>query len=456
MLARVDRRTLASELPRVAPPTPWRLRLTVGLVTAALAVASVLLIDDPVAGRAAALAIVCIGLWLGEIVPAFVPTLVLLVGTAAGLGAPGSTIGSALASMADPVLALFFGGFVLGEAASAHGLDRVILRRAVEGTGGRARALVVVVMAVTAFLSMWMSNIAAAALMIASLKPALDAMDDGTRRALLVAVAFGANLGGMATPIGTGPNAIAIGAIEDPPSFVHWMAFALPLTVLSLAVALLLIVVRHGARGTVVIPEMAKADAQVDRPGVVAAIAVVTIAAWLTEPFHHLPAAGVSLACATVLFGSGLLAPARLRALDWSTLFLVAGGIGIGQLLEGSGLLGGWSGALAASEAPRWMVVLGLLFAAAAMSAVMSNTASAALLVPIALAIEPGSRSLPILVALAASFGMPFVMSTPPNAMVVGAGARSADLLVPGMILLVFGCLVLAATGPTVLALFGF
>ena len=96
-----------------------------------------------------------------------------------------------------------------------------------------------------------------------------------------------------------------------------------------------------------------------------------------------------------------------------------------------------------------------LLLVTAAMSAVMSNTAAATLLVPVAAAAVPSVPAIPILVALAASFGMPFVVSTPANAMAVGAGARSRDLLVPGLVLMGVGCVLLWLTGPRVLAVLG-
>ena len=123
---------------------------------------------------------------------------------------PGGSLGESLRWMADPVLGLFFGGFVIGEAAAAHGIDRWVAKQAFGLARGRVRWLVAVVLGATAFLSMWMSNIAAAALMIAALKPIVAETEDRVRRVLLVAVALGANLGGMATPIGSGPNALAI------------------------------------------------------------------------------------------------------------------------------------------------------------------------------------------------------------------------------------------------------
>jgi sodium-dependent dicarboxylate transporter 2/3/5 len=117
---------------------------------------------------------------------------------------------------ADPVLALFLGGFALSVAASRYGIDDQIARIAVKLSNGRRLRLLVLVASATAILSMWMSNIAGAAMMIAALHPLLADVpkDDPFRRALLIGIALGANLGGIATPIGTGPNAIAIAAVS--------------------------------------------------------------------------------------------------------------------------------------------------------------------------------------------------------------------------------------------------
>jgi sodium-dependent dicarboxylate transporter 2/3/5 len=400
---------------------------------------------------AAVIAAVCLLLWLTEVVPPFVPTLLLLVGASL---LPGGSLQSALSGMADPVLALFFGGFVLGEAASVHGIDRLLARRAFLLAGGQVRWLVGVVLGVTAFLSMWMSNIAAAALMIAAMKPMFGSSPEKVRRALLVAVAFGANLGGMATPIGTGPNALAMAQIPgEPPSFLAWMAFALPLTVGSLAVAYTMLLLAHPLRSAALhIPMAGRAEGE--RPLQVGGVALLAVMAWLLEPLHGVSAAVVALALAATLFGTRLVPAARLHNVDWSTLLLIAGGLGLGELIEQTGLLGSLASWLDGQAAPPWLLRMALLSLTALMSALMSNTATAALLIPLASAMEPESRALPILVALAASFGMPFVISTPPNAMAVGAGANARDLLWPGLLLMAGGCLVLAATGPAVLGWF--
>jgi sodium-dependent dicarboxylate transporter 2/3/5 len=454
----------------VRPAPPSRLRWGLAIVAAAVgAGASVAGFADPAAAWAGALCSVVLALWLAEVVPPFVPTLLLLV--AVPLALPAFSTRDVLGWVADPVLALFFGGFVLGEAARVHGIDRTLADAAVRHTHGHPRRLVAAIALTTAFLSMWMSNIAAAALMVACVRP-LCPGDDRLRRAVLVAVALGANLGGMATPIGSGPNAIAIAALAEPISFVAWMAFAVPLVVLALGVAVGLLYVLHRVGGTgkggaapdaparvepvVTDPALSPTGGPPPRPVLISIVALVAIGAWLTEPLHGVDAPTVSLALAAVLFGTGLVPAARLRDVDWSTLLLIAGGVALGRLVEATGLLTPVAAGLASVGGPPGLRLLALLTAAATLSAVMSNTGTAALLVPLAMAVLPDVPSAPILVALAASFGMPFVVSTPPNAMAVGAGARAGDIAVPGLVLLVGGCLVLAGTGPWVLGMFGF
>ena len=175
-------------------------------------------------------------------------------------------LASVLGWAADPVLALFLGGFTLSVAASRYGIDAHIARIAVKLSRGRRLALLVLIASATAMLSMWMSNIAAAAMMIAALHPLLaeTPKDDPFRRALLIGIALGANFGGIATPIGTGPNAIAIAAVSrhQTITFIHWMAFALPLTVGMLMAGLALTGWRFRVRGAANLPELPQHQSQ--------------------------------------------------------------------------------------------------------------------------------------------------------------------------------------------------
>jgi sodium-dependent dicarboxylate transporter 2/3/5 len=427
----------------------------------AVSALSLTLIEDPIIARTLIVAGACLTLWLSEAVPPFVPTLVLWALVPLLLQPFGDEfrLASVLGWAADPVLALFLGGFALSVAASRYGIDAHIARIAVKLSNGRSLRLLVLVVCATALLSMWMSNIAAAAMMIAALHPLLADVpkDNRFRRALLVGIALGANFGGIATPIGTGPNAIAIAAISKHQTitFLHWMAFALPLTGGMLMVGLALTGWRFRVRGEAHLPELPPPQSQSQGAIWVVAVFSLTVLAWLTEPIHGIPSALVSLMTTAVLFGSGLLERQDISRIDWSTLLLIAGGISLGNLLQQSGVVRAAAASMPWEHVPHLALVLMLCLASALLSALMSNTATATMLIPLAASLDP-SPSIAILVAIAASFGIPFVISTPPNAMVYGEGGiKSSDLFSPGLVLMLLGCLLVALTGPFVLRLIG-
>jgi sodium-dependent dicarboxylate transporter 2/3/5 len=313
---------------------------------------------------------------------------------------------------------------------------------------------------------MWMSNIAAAALMIACLRPILSefAAEDQIRRTLLIGVALGADLGGIATPIGTGPNAIAIASISSKTSvsFADWMTFALPLTfgMLVVAFAVLAFRSRRAANGwkqpSIINSKPTDAtheDAKRPLPFVI--LIVGTVLCWLTEPIHGIPASVTSITAAAIMFATGMLRKEHLRKIDWSTLILIAGGITLGRLLERSGTIGMLTESLPFSELNPTAALFIICIFSALFSALMSNTATVVMLIPIASAIIP-EPSTAILVAISASFGIPFIISTPQNAMAYGEGGlRTTDLLYPGIVILVLGCLVVSLTGKFVLGLVG-
>ena len=139
------------------------------------AVTALLVIPDPMAARAGAIASLCLVLWLTEVVPPFAPTLLLLATVPLLLApcGPDHHLVAVLGWLADPVLALFLGGFTIGAAVTRHGLDRMIAITALRWSHGSAARLLLWSMLITAGLSMWMSNIAAMALMLAAMLPAL-------------------------------------------------------------------------------------------------------------------------------------------------------------------------------------------------------------------------------------------------------------------------------------------
>ncbi|WP_426752619.1 SLC13 family permease [Myxococcus sp. Y35] len=428
---------------------------------AAVALVAFFGLEGAVATRTVLIGGACLVLWLTEVVPGFVPTLLLLGATPVLLGPLDSAyhLPSVLAWCADPVLILFLGGFTLEVAAMRHGLDASVARHVVRGSAGHPRRLVMLVMAGVAFLSMWMSNVAAAAMMLAALRPLLKATPAGAplKPALLLGVALAANVGGMATPVGSGPNALAVAAAAEHAqvTFAKWMLFALPLALLLLGVGFGLILLRFRLGGRLSLPAEDVASAPLSRAGRrVLWVSAVCVAAWLSEPLHGVAAPVVALGATALLFGTGLLKREDLGRLDWATLLLIAGGIALGRLLEHSGLV---ARALSGADLEGWPVPaqLGVLVVAAALlSALMSNTGTAALLIPLATQLHPAA-STPVLVALGCSLGMPFVISTPPNAMTVGEGLDSSELMKLGVPLMLGGCLLVSLTGPTVLRLLG-
>jgi solute carrier family 13 (sodium-dependent dicarboxylate transporter), member 2/3/5 len=432
----------------------------ISLILCVAIIFCLLFIKDPLLKRTSIIASVCLILWLSEAVPPYVPTLLLwsLAPIMLQPLADEYRLGNVLKWSADPVLALFLGGFTLGVAANRYGLDKQLIEMALKLSKGDRLALLSLITFITALLSMWISNIAAAALMITALRPLLVDLEkeNSFRKALLIGVALGANLGGMATPIGTGPNAIAIAHVskEQAISFIGWMGFALPLTLGMLVLSLFLLSLYFRVGGKIDLP---KIEPQVgsERTFVVIAIFFITVCAWLTEPFHHVPAAIVALASAVILFGFNLLDQQDLSRLDWSTLILIAGGLTLGNLLEKSGLVNVAASSVSWSTVPYLAQLMILIFTSAILSALMSNTATVTMLVPLAASLMP-SPSIAILIAVAASFGIPFVISTPPNAMVYGEGGiKTKDLMIPGMILMILGCTLLIFTGPGFLKILG-
>jgi sodium-dependent dicarboxylate transporter 2/3/5 len=444
-----------------AQGSPSRTRVAVvALVTAAVAALCLGLIEDPVIARAAVVASVFLILSLTEVVPPFVPILVLLVATPVLLGPLGEAyrLPAVLAWPADPVMALFAGGLSLGLAAQRHGIDAAIAREILRLSGGRQARLLALVLLGTATMSMWMSNIAAAAVMLTALRPAVSHLEIGHpfRRAVLLGVAVGANLGGIATPIGTGPNAIAISAAWEhhPITFLGWMTFALPLVLGMLLLAYAILSLRYRVHGRFEQRELVRGPRSRKATAVVVLFSVA-VAAWISEPLHGLSAPLVALGVTLALFGSGLLDRRDLGALDWSTLGLIAGGISVGKLIEHAGLFAQVTEVVDWTTLPPLLWLGGLVMISALLSALMSNTATAALLVPLAMTLD-ASPATAVIIAIASSFGMPFPISTPPNAMAYGEGGLTArDLLWVGLPLMLIGCALVTLTGPPALQLLG-
>ncbi|MEO7996530.1 MAG: SLC13 family permease [Gemmatimonadaceae bacterium] len=437
-----------------------QVRLIVVTLLAIIVASTAMVMDANLVSRAAIVATLCLFLWLSGWVPVWIPTLVLWCATPLLLGTADARFGvfNVLRMSIDPVLALFLAGFAFAKSAERHGLDARIAAFALRKSAGSTMRLVGAAAFTTALLSMWMSNVAAAALMLKAFHPILSHTHTNTalRASLLLSIALAADVGGIATPIGTGANGIAMAEIAGthPISFLHWMAFGVPLALLLTAAALAFVLRRFRLASGELHPKLNVVSTKRSSTIPLLAIFVLTLVLWLSEPLHGISAWIVALAAVAALLLTRTLHVRDLRHLDWSTLILVAGGIGVGRLLEESGLVVELASRLPLATTPAVVRLLVLCLASATLSALMSNTATAALLIPLAAAVDP-APSTAIIVAIAASLGMPFVMSTPPNAMAVSAGLPSRELLGPGLLIMIAGCVVIALTGPVVLRAVG-
>ena len=455
-------------------PTPQRgipLRRIVGLALAGAALVGGLVgVFEPLGlsgAEQAALSIVLVAgvLWVTEAVPLFVTSLgvlglalVWLVPTLerAGLAASASHYTGPFFS---DVILLFLGGFTLSAAMRKHRFDERLARAVIRLTGGRLPGLIAGVMGVTALLSMWLSNTATAAMMLAICLPLLRHLPDGHRgrRSLILSIPIGANVGGIGTPIGTPPNAIAVRYLQqqgDPIDFLQWMLAGMPLVVLLLTLGWAVLTVTTGASrrdaldlGT---DERGPRGALGWRAVLVLVVTGATVAGWVTAGWHGLSAGTVALLPIVVLFGSGVLDTGALRGMAWDVLLLMGGGLCLGEVLQRSGLAATIVDALPLEGASAFGVLAVVCVVACLMSTFMSNTASATLLLPLVMGLSVLDPSpLALGVAVACSLAMALPISTPPNAIAFSSGEiRSNDLLLFGGLMSLVGLAILALLGP--------
>ncbi|HZO09866.1 MAG TPA: DASS family sodium-coupled anion symporter [Myxococcota bacterium] len=451
-----------------------RARRSVGLVAGPLAFALLLLFPvpapSPEAARLAAILVWVLVWWVTEPVP--IPVTSLLgpaVAAVCGVG----TAREIFAPFGDPIVLFFLGSFLLAEAMVSSGLDRrvalaILRRKAVAATPGR---LLVAFAALTAGISAWLNNTATTAMLYPiglSVLGALARAAGGPARrlrfgtALMLILAWASSIGGIATPVGTAPNLITLGQLEGLAGvripFLHWMAVAVPIALAMLAI--MLVCLRWGLPPDVpeAAVERALGDAGDDRAPLGRAERNVLFAFGLTVAGWVLPGA-VELACgadslafravervlpesAVAVLGAALLfvLPVDWRArrmtlswgdaarIDWGTLLLFGGGLALGAAMFRTGLSQAMGEAVVAWTGARSLEALTFLFAAVAvaLSETTSNTATATMLAPLAIAAAQAAGVSPIPpalgVALGSSMGFMLPVATPPNAIVYGSG----------------------------------
>ena len=355
-----------------------------------------------------------------------------------------------MAAFADPTIMLFMGGFVLAIGATKVKLDATLARAIIKPFGSKPKYVMLGFISVTALLSMFMSNTATAAMMIAILSPVLAAIpesDNKGRVGLALAIPIAANIGGIGSPIGTPPNVVATGWLEKigiEIGFGQWMALMVPVAVIILFFSWLMLTHFFPSQQESIDVQI---EGEVDKSPkamIVYITFAVTVFLWVFgKALLGINTYVVALIPFAVFCMTGIFGKKDFALIDWDVLWLVAGGFALGVGLEGKIAVDTATGeAITMSKHivssipfdswPVMAVIIGSGILCIVMSTFMSHSATAALLIPIFVAVAQGmeaelapfggATTLIVGLALSASFAMCLPISTPPNAIAYSKG----------------------------------
>lgn len=424
-------------------------------------------------------------MWVTEAVPSWTSSVLVIVlllltcsnGSISFLKVEGVKMisyKSLMYAFADPTIMLFLGGFVIAAVASKMGVDVQLAKVLLKLFGKKSEFVLLGFLLVTGLFSMFISNTATAAMMLTFMAPVLRHMpvDGKGKIALAMAIPIGANIGGTATPIGTPPNAIALKFLNDPEGlnlgigFGDWFGVMFPyaLVLLLIAWALLMLLfpfkkktielvlegeTKHGWQLTVTYITMA-----------------VTIFLWMFDKVTGLNANIVAMIPIAIFCVTGIFTKEDLNQINWSVLWLVAGGFALGTALYETGLD---KHLIEAIPFQTWSPIVVIIAASVVcwiLSNIIANTAAANLLIPVMVTLAVGMREMLVpfggettmllSVTLAASLAMCLPISTPPNAIAYSTGMiETKDMMKVGVIMGIVG-LVLAISMLVVIGKLGY
>ncbi|HDR1003127.1 DASS family sodium-coupled anion symporter [Pasteurella multocida] len=423
---------------------------------------------DAKANKGLALLVFIAVLWLTEALHVTVTALLVPL-LAIGLGLVATK--NALAAFADPTIFLFFGGFALATALHIQKLDRMIANKIMALAKGKLFVASIYLFSITAFLSMWMSNTATAAMMLPLAMGVLSQMDreanHNTYVFILLGIAYSANIGGMGTLVGSPPNAIVASQLKL--TFSDWLQYGLPimLILMPLMIGTLYLVfkpklnVRFEKHFEVI---------EMNKSRIITLCIFVTIALCWVFSSHINPLLSnllglekkmasfdsvVALLAAVVICSTGVATWKQIQDnTDWGVLMLFGGGLTLSAVLRDSGASKILADGIVFLIEGGHFYLIGLLVAAFIifLTEFTSNTASAALLVPIFISIAQSlgmpELGLALIIGLGASCAFMLPVATPPNAIVFGTGEiRQSEMVRVGVLLNIVCIFVIATVG---------
>ncbi len=387
----------------------------------------------PVSGSAVVLAVLgaAMVLWVTEAVPLFVTSLAIPVALAVAEIGPAS---ETLAPFFDPIIVLFFGGFLMAEAMRRVGLDRLVATTIVHLAGAGPVRLYSALVCLSAFLSMWMSNTAAVAVLLPVALAVTEPLDSPAyRKVVVLGIAYAATIGGVGSAIGTPANLLAISFTEKftgrEISFAEWFRFGLPMVMVFLPIMATYLWVMSGVEAPVERFRHAAAVAHDERrsagPLTRAQLEVLStfgavMVLWLSQSWHGMNTGIVALSGAVLLFAIGRLEPDDLSRISWQTLLTFGGGLTLGTFMVTTGT-SDWLVTLISGVAdwPELLAVAAVATGALGLTTVASNTAAAATLIPLSIPLAGIIGVEPVLlvavVAIATSVDFALVIGTPPT-----------------------------------------
>lgn len=357
------------------------------------------------------------------------------------------------ATLASPIIMLFLGGFILAAASVKYNLDKNLTNVLLKPFGQKPIFIALGLMLVTAILSAFMSNTATTAMMMTVAIPIAAQIDksDPFRIMLTLSIPIAANIGGMATPIGTPPNAIVIANLSQQGiniPFGTWVAIMLPLAVGLLFLAWFTMrfffppVLKEF---TLVL----KGEFEKNIKAIILYVVFgITVLLWFTEANHGIPSSMVAFLPIVALTVTSVLSKDDIRSLPWEVLWLVAGGISLGISMENTGLAMWLVSSISWDMLPQILLLLVFGLVALMLSNFLSNTVTATLLVP--LAVSMGTSGIAgegfsliitsLVIGAACNMAMLLPISTPPNAIAMSTGyIRSQDMIKMGLVIGIIG-----------------
>ncbi len=362
-----------------------------------------------------------------------------------------------IGTLANPIIILFLGGFMLAEASVKYNLDKNLTRYLLSPFGSSPRFIILGLMLVTAALSAFMSNTATAAMMVTVILPIIAQLEPGDRFkfGLALSIPIAANIGGITTPIGTPPNAIVIAALTEygkSISFTDWIIYAFPLVMIMLIFAWwLLLAFFPPSVDQFKLDMKGKLNLSPKAIGLYV-IFGATVLLWITENQHGIPSSMVAFLPVAALVTGQILSKNDIRNLPWDVLWLMAGGISLGIGMDKTGLavwmISGFD--WGAMGYITLILVFGIV--AVAMSNFLSNTVTATLLMPLVISLHTSgvmgdSFNLlitGIVIAMSCSLAMALPISTPPNAIAMSTGIiKTKDMAKIGVIIGIVGVMLI-------------